>query len=145
MQLFSSLLMLGGGAFLSAYGPQLLSACTAYLGNVVERGMLLMFPPMDLLLVAAPQQAAPMLLPFLQVGGWFLACLARGSRGYRHYRTCLVLCNHRACSRLARIPASKSSQHAVTNATVLIPACCGGFFAAVPSLTAAAGCDAQRQ
>lgn len=67
MQLLSSLLLLGGGAFLSAHGPQLVSACAAYVGEVVERGLLLMLPPMDLLLVAAPQQAAPMMLHFMQV------------------------------------------------------------------------------
>lgn len=70
MQLLSSLLLLGGGPFLSTYGPQLMSACTAYVGEVVERGLLLMLPPVDLLLVAAPQQAAPLVLPFMQVGGW---------------------------------------------------------------------------
>lgn len=52
---------------MATYGPQLLAACTAYVGEVVERGMLLMLPPLDLLLVAAPQQATPLLLPFLQV------------------------------------------------------------------------------
>lgn len=67
MQLLTSLLLLGGGPFLSTYGPQLLAACAAYVGEVVERGLLLMLPPMDLLLVAAPQQAAPLLLPFMQV------------------------------------------------------------------------------
>lgn len=67
MQLLSSLLLLGGGSFLSAYGPQLMSACAAYVGEVVERGLLLMLPPVDLLLVAAPQQAAPLVLPFMQV------------------------------------------------------------------------------
>lgn len=70
MQLLSSLLLLGGGPFLSTYGPQLMSACTAYVGEVVERGLLLMLPPVDLLMVAAPQQAAPLVLPFMQVGGW---------------------------------------------------------------------------
>jgi hypothetical protein len=69
MQLFSSLLLLGGVPFLSSYGPQLVSACTAYVGEVVERGVLLMLPPVDLLLVAAPQQAAPLVLPFMQVCG----------------------------------------------------------------------------
>lgn len=67
MQLLSSLLLLGGGAFLSAQGPPLLSACAVYVGEVVERGLLLMLPPMDLLLVAAPQQAAPLLQDFMQV------------------------------------------------------------------------------
>lgn len=67
MQLLSSLLLLGGGAFLSAHGPPLVSACAAYVGEVVERGLLLMLPVMDLLLVAAPQQAAPLMLQFMQV------------------------------------------------------------------------------
>jgi hypothetical protein len=39
-----------------------------YVGEVVERGMLLLLPPIDLLLVALPQQAAPLVLPFMQVG-----------------------------------------------------------------------------
>lgn len=67
MQLLSSLIMLGGPSFLTAYGQQLLGACAAYVGEVVERGMLLLLPPIDLLLVAAPQQAAPLVLPFMQV------------------------------------------------------------------------------
>jgi hypothetical protein len=67
MQLLTSLLLLGGGAFLASYGPHLLAACTAYVGEVVDRGLLLMLPPMDLLLVAAPQQSAAMLLPFMEV------------------------------------------------------------------------------
>ncbi|WIA20394.1 hypothetical protein OEZ85_004815 [Tetradesmus obliquus] len=66
MQLLSSLIMLGGPSFLTAYGQQLLGACAAYVGEVVERGMLLLLPPIDLLLVAAPQQAAPLVLPFMQ-------------------------------------------------------------------------------
>lgn len=74
-QLLSSLLLLGGGPFLSTYGPQLVSVCTAYVGEVVERGLLLMLPPVDLLLVAAPQQAAPLLLPFMQVGWKATRCL----------------------------------------------------------------------
>jgi hypothetical protein len=68
MQLMSSLIMLGGPSFLAAYGQQLLGACTAYVGEVVERGMLLLLPPVDLLLVALPQQAEPLVLPFMQVG-----------------------------------------------------------------------------
>lgn len=66
MQIISSLLLLGGAPFLATYGPQLIAACTAYVGEVVERGLLLMLPPMDILLVAAPQQAAPMIQPFMQ-------------------------------------------------------------------------------
>eukprot|EP00879_Flechtneria_rotunda_P025885 GHRR01027540.1.p1 GENE.GHRR01027540.1~~GHRR01027540.1.p1 ORF type:complete len:987 (+),score=414.93 GHRR01027540.1:174-3134(+) len=68
MQLFTSLLLLGGAPFLATYGSQLMSACTAYVGEVVERGLLLMLPPVDLLLVAAPEQAAFVVLPFMQVG-----------------------------------------------------------------------------
>ncbi len=67
MQLLSSLLLLGGSAFLSSQGPQLVTACAAYVGEVVERGLLLMLPPMDLLLVAAPHQAAPLMLEFMPV------------------------------------------------------------------------------
>lgn len=66
MQILSSLLMLGGAQFLATYGPQLLAACTAYVGEVVERGLLLMLPPMDLILIAAPQEAAPLMIPFMQ-------------------------------------------------------------------------------
>eukprot|EP00878_Enallax_costatus_P033052 GHUV01036429.1.p1 GENE.GHUV01036429.1~~GHUV01036429.1.p1 ORF type:complete len:379 (+),score=66.51 GHUV01036429.1:725-1861(+) len=66
MQIISSLLLLGGALFLATYGPQLIAACTAYVGEVVERGLLLMLPPMDILLIAAPQQAAPMIQPFMQ-------------------------------------------------------------------------------
>ncbi|KAF6254078.1 hypothetical protein COO60DRAFT_1642619 [Scenedesmus sp. NREL 46B-D3] len=58
--------MAGGAIVLAAYGQQLLGACTAYVGEVVERGMLLLLPPLDLLLVALPQQAAPLVLPFMQ-------------------------------------------------------------------------------
>jgi hypothetical protein len=74
MQLLSSLLLLGGAPFLADHGPALLSAAAGLVGEVVERGHLLLLPPVDLLLVAAPQQAAPLLLPFMQVR-------ARGGRG----------------------------------------------------------------
>jgi hypothetical protein len=76
MQLLSSLIMLGGPSFLAAYGPQLLGACTAYVGEVVERGVLLLLPPVDLLLVAAPQQAAPLVLPFMQVRAVVYVCVS---------------------------------------------------------------------
>jgi hypothetical protein len=74
MQLLSSLIMLGGPSFLAAFGQQLLGAVAGYVGEVVERGMLLLLPPVDLLLVAAPQQAAPLLLQFMQVSAHCCSC-----------------------------------------------------------------------
>jgi hypothetical protein len=68
MQLLTSLLLLGGGPLLAVYGHQLMEAMAGYVGEVVERGLLLLLPPLDLLLVAAPDQAAPLVVPVLQVG-----------------------------------------------------------------------------
>jgi len=68
MSITSSCILLGGRPFLAQYGAVLAAALTAYVGDVRERGMLLLFPVMDLLLVQYPQEGAQLLGPALQVG-----------------------------------------------------------------------------
>lgn len=69
MAITTSCIMLGGAPFLAHYGQPLLGALAGYMGAVRERGMLLLLPPMDLLLVLFPQEGAALLMPALQVGG----------------------------------------------------------------------------
>lgn len=68
MQLFSSLLLLGGAPYLAQWGPGLAEVLVGYLGNVKARGMLLMLPVMDQVLVCSPQEGAAVLAAPLQVG-----------------------------------------------------------------------------
>jgi hypothetical protein len=67
MQLFTSLILLGGRPFLERYGEGITSVLSNLLGQVKERGMLLMMPVMDLLLVAYPEEAPQLLAQPLQV------------------------------------------------------------------------------
>lgn len=67
MSIASSCILLGGVPFLTQHGQALSVALTAYMGNVRERGMLLLFPVMDIILVQHPQDGVTLLLPALQV------------------------------------------------------------------------------
>jgi hypothetical protein len=61
----TSMVLLGGAPFLQAHGGAVASVFTAFLGNVNERGMLLMFPAMELVLGAVPSVAPSVLQPAL--------------------------------------------------------------------------------
>ena len=67
MQIFCSLILLGGAHFLTQYGTAIASVLSSLLGQVKERGMLMMMPVMDLLLVSYPQEGAQLLAQPLQV------------------------------------------------------------------------------
>jgi len=65
MQVLSSLVLLGGQPLLQRYGQEVSSIFLNFLGNVSERGMLLLFPVLDLIVSVAPQAAADVLQPVL--------------------------------------------------------------------------------
>jgi hypothetical protein len=67
MSIISSATLLGGAPFLAQHGAATVGALHAYLGNVTDKGMLLLLPPMDLILVAFPEDGSVLLLPALQV------------------------------------------------------------------------------
>lgn len=61
-----SCLLAGGPQFVPAYGAQLASALTALLGNVSERGSLLLLPVMEIAIQVAPEHSPQALEPALQ-------------------------------------------------------------------------------
>jgi hypothetical protein len=65
LQVVSSLVLLGGAPFLQQHGPALAAALASYVGAVNERGILLLLPPIDLMLVLFPSDAPPLLAPAL--------------------------------------------------------------------------------
>lgn len=58
-------MLLGGAPFLQQAGPDISSMLAGYIGNVNERGTLLLLPPLDLLLVLFPADAPGLLAPAL--------------------------------------------------------------------------------
>jgi len=67
MSIIPSCILLGGASFLATHGVSLAEGVETYMGNVRERGMLLLMPPLDLILMAFPQEGAVLLMPALQV------------------------------------------------------------------------------
>jgi hypothetical protein len=65
MSIISSCVLLGGAPYLQRWGADLVSALGAYMGNVRERGALLLLPPLDLVLQTFPQEAPQLLQPAL--------------------------------------------------------------------------------
>ncbi|KAG1675441.1 hypothetical protein FOA52_001739 [Chlamydomonas sp. UWO 241] len=61
----TSMVLLGGAPFMQAHGASVASVFTAFFGNVNERGMLLLFPAMELVLGAVPSVAPSVLQPAL--------------------------------------------------------------------------------
>ncbi len=66
LQTITSLILLGGAPFLQQHGGDLAQLLAGYVGTVNERGMLLLLPPLDLLLVMFPADAPALLAPALQ-------------------------------------------------------------------------------
>ncbi|KAK9787255.1 hypothetical protein WJX73_002919 [Symbiochloris irregularis] len=61
MQITTSCILLGGASFLQVHGQALATMLAGLIGNVKDRGMLLLIPVMELVLQVAPEQG-PMLL-----------------------------------------------------------------------------------
>lgn len=55
-------MLLGGGALLTAHGASICQLFTSLWGDMGERGMLVTLPVADMLLAAAPGEAAQLLL-----------------------------------------------------------------------------------
>lgn len=61
-----SCILLGGAKFLSAHGKALIDMLCNLLGNVKERGMLLLFPIMALMLCVLPEHMPSVMQPASQ-------------------------------------------------------------------------------
>ncbi len=61
-----SCILLGGAEFLSAHSTALVDMICKLLGNVKERGMLLLLPVMALMLCALPEHMPAVMQPALQ-------------------------------------------------------------------------------
>ena len=64
--IMQSCILLGGAEFLSAHSTALVDMICKLLGNVKERGMLLLLPVMALMLCALPEQMPAVMQPALQ-------------------------------------------------------------------------------
>ena len=67
MKLATSCILLGGADLLRAHGAALVDVLRSYIGNVKDRGMLLLLPVMDLVVQCFPEEGPGLLTPALTV------------------------------------------------------------------------------